>query len=47
LTSKIAWLIRVLTHDIDLWHHPVRVVDSTLVECGRSRETVKRSHLAG
>lgn len=25
----------------------VRVVDSTAVECGRSRETVKRSDLAG
>ena len=30
-----------LLHD-DLW-----VVDSTPIECGRSRETVKRSELAG
>ncbi|WP_405427136.1 IS982 family transposase [Micromonospora sp. NBC_00617] len=47
LTSQITRLIRVLTLDTDLWQHPVRIADSTPVECGRSRETVKRSHLAG
>ena len=30
-----------------LWTDDVWVVDSTPVECGRSRETVKRSDLAG
>jgi len=33
--------------DTDLWPDPVWIVDSTPVECGRSRETVKRSDLAG
>jgi Transposase DDE domain len=29
------------------WHDDVWLIDSTPVECGRSRETVKRSDLAG
>nr|WP_211177151.1 IS982 family transposase [Pseudonocardia acidicola] len=40
-------LIRVLATDTDLWTDPVWVVDSTPVECARSRPTVKRSNLAG
>jgi hypothetical protein len=47
LTTQITHLIRVLVCDTDLWRHPVRVADSTPVECARSRETVKRSALAG
>lgn len=47
LTPQIAHVIRLLTLDTDLWQHPVRIADSTPVECGRSRETVKRSDLAG
>lgn len=41
---------RVLAHlaaDTGLWADDVWVADSTPVECGRSRETVKRSDLAG
>ena len=38
---------RVLATDTDLWTDDVWVVDSTPVECGRSRETAKRSDLAG
>ena len=38
---------RVLAADTALWTDDVRVVDSTPVECGRSRETVRRSDLAG
>lgn len=38
---------RLLATDTSLWTDTVRVVDSTPVECGRSRETVKRSDLAG
>jgi hypothetical protein len=38
--------IRALAHDTDLWNDPARVVDSTPVECARSRPTVKRSNLA-
>ena len=29
------------------WHDPVRLIDATPVPCGTSRETVKRSELAG
>jgi hypothetical protein len=48
---KAAGLIRRITRmlaiDTTLWADDVWVVDSTPVECGRSRETVKRSDLAG
>lgn len=47
LDTQITHLIRVLALDTDLWQHPVHIADSTPVECGRSRETVKRSDLAG
>ena len=38
---------RVLAAGTSLWADDVWVVDSTPVECARSRETVKRSDLAG
>ncbi|MFJ7198083.1 MULTISPECIES: IS982 family transposase [unclassified Streptomyces] len=48
---KAAELIRRVTRtlavDTTLWTDDVWGVDSTPVECGRSRETVKRSDLAG
>ena len=40
-------VIRILATDTTLWTDDVWVVDSTPVECGRSKETVKRSDLAG
>ena len=43
----IKRLIRELGADTDLWADPVWLVDSTPVECARSRPTVKRSNLAG
>jgi hypothetical protein len=43
----IKQLIRVLALDTDLWADPVWVVDSTPIECARSRPTVQRSDLAG
>jgi hypothetical protein len=43
----IQAVIRALSADTTLWTDDVWVVDSTPVECGRSRETVKRSELAG
>ncbi|MEU7916893.1 transposase, partial [Microbispora bryophytorum] len=43
----IRHLTRTLARDTTLWTDDVWVVDSTPVECGRSRETVKRSDLAG
>jgi hypothetical protein len=39
--------LRALAASTSLWTDDVWVVDSTPVECGRSRETVKRSDLAG
>lgn len=38
---------RLLATDTSVWSDDVWVVDSTPMECGRSRETVKRSDLAG
>ena len=39
--------IRAVATDTTLWTDDVWIIDSTPVECGRSRETVKRSALAG
>jgi Transposase DDE domain len=44
---QLRYFIRALAVDTDLWADDVWVGDSTPVECGRSRETVKRSALAG
>ena len=43
----IRHCIRVLACDTTVWTDDVWVVDSTPVECGRSRQTVQRSDLAG
>jgi hypothetical protein len=40
-------MIRVLARDTAAWHDDVWVVDSTPVECARSRDAVMRSDLAG
>src|SRR3954447_23031281 len=47
LAPTIEWLITALACDTSLWTDDVWVVDSTPVECGRSRETARRSDLAG
>jgi hypothetical protein len=47
LVDTIGWLIGALARDTALWSDDVWVADSTPVECGRSRETAKRSDLAG
>jgi len=47
LTGQLTHIIRVLVTDTGLWRDPVRLADSTPVECARSRETVNRSELAG
>ena len=39
--------IRAIASDTSLWSDDVWIIDSTPVECGRSRETAKRSELAG
>ncbi|MEU9044432.1 MULTISPECIES: IS982 family transposase [unclassified Kitasatospora] len=46
-SSLVQHMIRILAADTTLWSDDVWIVDSTPVECGRSRETVKRSDLAG
>jgi hypothetical protein len=43
----VRYVIRMLAADTSLWSDDVWVVDSTPVPCGCSRETVKRSELAG
>lgn len=47
LAGTLNWLIGMLGRDTSLWTDDVWVVDSTPVECARSRETVRRSELAG
>lgn len=47
LAPTMRWLITMLAADTTIGDDDVWVVDSTPVECARSRETVKRSDLAG
>ncbi|MDR1443030.1 MAG: IS982 family transposase [Bifidobacteriaceae bacterium] len=47
LASTLVWVSSVLARSTDQWADGVWVADSTPVECGRSRETAKRSELAG
>ncbi|HPA82554.1 MAG TPA: IS982 family transposase [Thermoanaerobaculales bacterium] len=47
LGHTMAWLIGQLARQTSVATDDVWVVDSTPVECARSRETVKRSDLAG
>jgi hypothetical protein len=47
LAATMMWLIRVLATGTSLWADDVWVIDSTPVECGRSRQTAQRSDLAG
>jgi len=47
LGDTIGWLSGILARDTTLWTDDMWVVDSTPVECGRSRETARRSDLAG
>jgi DDE family transposase len=46
-SSLLTSMIRVLAQDTSLWSDDVWLVDSTPVGCGCSRETAKRSDLAG
>ena len=47
LAATMSWLIAVLARDTSVWSDDVWIADSTPVECGRSRETARRSELAG
>src|SRR6266496_2688125 len=44
---QLLALTRLLAAETDLWRDSIRLADSTPVECGRSRQTVTRSDLAG
>ena len=45
--TTMQHVIAALARDCPSWHDSLWLVDSTPVECGRSRETVKRSDMAG
>lgn len=45
--ALMAQVMRALARDTSIWSDDVWVADSTPIECARSRETVKRSDLAG
>ncbi len=45
--TMMAAMIRLLATRCDTWHDDLWLIDSTPVECGRSRETAKRSNTAG
>lgn len=47
LAATMTWLVAELGRQTSVAQDQVWVVDSTPVECARSRETVKRSDLAG
>ena len=47
LGRQLAHLVAVLAGDTDLWRHPIRLADSTPVQCAASRTTVLNSDLAG
>ena len=44
---QLQAMIRVLGEDTDVWADDVWLIDSTPVECGRSRPTAQRSNIAG
>lgn len=44
---QLVALIRLLGQDTDVWADDTWLIDSTPIECGRSRPTVQRSNLAG
>lgn len=47
LGTTLGWLVGVLARETSLFTDDVWLVDSTPVECARSREAVQRSDLAG
>ena len=47
LAGTLNWLIRRLGEDTSVWSDDVWVVDSTPIECARSRTVVRSSDLAG
>jgi hypothetical protein len=46
-TVQLQAMIRLLAEDTDVWADDTWLIDSTPIECGRSRPTTQRSNLAG
>jgi hypothetical protein len=46
-SGQLSAMIRLLAEDCDCWADGTWVMDSTPIECGRSRQTAQRSDLAG
>jgi len=46
-TGLVSAAITALAREVPSWHDGLRLIDSTPLPCGASRETVKRSGLAG
>jgi Transposase DDE domain len=46
-STQLVAINRILAMDTDVWADDTWVIDSTPVECGRSRQTAKRSDLVG
>jgi hypothetical protein len=44
---QLQAIIRLLAEDTDVWADDTWLIDSTPIECGRSRTTTQRSNLAG
>jgi hypothetical protein len=47
MSGLLAAVITELARDVPSWHDALRLLDSTPIPCAASRETVKRSDLAG
>jgi hypothetical protein len=45
--AQLQAMIRLLATDTDVWADDTWLIDSTPIECGRSRTTTQRSNLAG
>jgi Transposase DDE domain len=45
--TQLQAMIRLLAEDTDVWADDTWLIDSTPIECGRSRPTAQRSNLAG
>lgn len=45
--AMLQGILRILATRCSAWHDNLWLIDSTPVECGRSRDTTKRSDLAG
>ena len=47
LAATMKWLVRIMASDTSPWADDVWVIDSTRVECGRSRDATLHGLPAG